>query len=170
MKTVRKLIAALACIIVMGAFTGCSDSDTSEVSYLDPLIRADIDDDKTVITDIECAVTALDTKEYDKTVGGSRVGYGYIPSQGSMGIGIGVGGSKSVKHVVEYYVTAEDCNGIACRFAIDELDWKKYEVGDPITVQQVTEYTSYGQPYMPYYSFMGKKLTMQVVSDSREEE
>lgn len=163
MKIIGKFIAALICVIVLGMLVGCSDNATSETSYLNPLIRVDVDDSKTETTDFDCTITALSTKEYDQTVGGTGVGYGYSPTTGDVGVVVGHSGNKSVKHVVEYYVTAEDCNGTVCRFAIDELDWKTFKTGDTITIQQIQEYTKGGSPYVPYYSFRGKKLSIQVL-------
>lgn len=170
MKAANKTIVALACAMTM-TFTGCSSGETSETSYLDPLIRVDVDESKTETTDIDCIITDLSTKEYDQTVGGNRVGYGISPSTGHFGVVVGVNGGKGVKHVIKYYVTAEDCNGVVCRFPIDELDWKRFEKGGTITVQQVQEYTKGGSPYKPYYSFMGKKLTsIQFISTGEESE
>lgn len=163
----KKLFAILVCIIAM-ALTGCSDNETSEVSYLDPLIRVDIDNDKTEMTDIDCTIIDLLTKEYDRNVGGTGVGYGYSPATGNYGMVVGYNGGTGVKHVVEYYVTAEDCNGVVCRFRIDELDWKSFEIGDTITVQQVQEYTKGGSLYKPYYSFRGKKIAIQVIDTMSE--
>lgn len=170
----KRIVLALVSLVTAGTLVGCNGdttSQTSETSYLDPLIRVDVDESKTEITDIECTITNLFTKEYDQTVGGHGVGYGISPSTGQFGVVVGVNGGKGVKHVIEYYVTAEDCNGVVCRFPIDELDWKRFEKGDAITVQQVQEHTKRGSPYKPYYSFMGKKLTsVQFISSEKDED
>lgn len=170
----KRIVLALVSLITAGTLVGCNGdttSQTSETSYLDPLIRVNVDESKTETTDIDCTITDLSTKEYDRIVGGNGVGYGFSPSTGQFGVVVGVNGGKGVKHVIEYYVTAEDCNGVVCRFPIDELDWKRFKKGDTITVQQVQEHTKSGSPYKPYYSFMGKKLTsVQFISTSEESE
>lgn len=161
MKKISKIIIAM---LITAMLVGCNDTATSETSYIDPIIRIDVDNSKTVLTDVDCTVTYLSTKEYDQTVGGTGVGYGYSPTTGDYGVVVGHSGNKGVKHIVEYYVTAEDCNGTVVRFAIDELDWKTFKTGDTITIQEVQEYTKHGTPYKPYYSFMGEKLSMQVLN------
>ncbi len=150
-KAVKGIILSIAAVLSICLMCSC---DKPLLSGIVEPIRMNVDNSKTETTEISCTVTSLATKEYDKNDTNFNYGYGYVGGK----FGFGMIPSSSVKHVVEYYITVVDEDGISCRFQIDELDYKSYAEGDTITVQKVQEYSKDGKPYEPYFAYKGEKL------------
>lgn len=135
----RILPTILLITILVMCLTGCANRLYSSIP----------DENLTEVTEDNFTILAMPTSS--RSV--SKTHYKYSLWHGDM---IPVSTEKTV---TDYYVVAKHRSGYCCRFQLDELDWRAYQVGNQIPLQIVQKYDVVGEiPHNPYVAYNGKKL------------